>query len=301
MNISRIRNGVLFISVGIVLLLNNLDYVSWSVWAKILSLWPVLLIAIGIELILKKTFLSFLTILSPILIFLAILGPVWLNHTEWRVDYLVKGYKWSKPWDEKVKKVYLRIDLKVGALDISSDSVNLIDADLDYWNQKPLTTYRYSEEDSLVLIRIKQAKKDWKDWVWKGWREKRWRIGLSNKIPFDLKFYSKASSAFLSLSDILIDDLYLDLKATDLKLKLGKKEYTKVKIKSKASRIRILLPVESGIKIESDATLTSFEFSGEISVYKEDNRYQSINYQTSPYKIDLHLDGKVSKLEVETY
>jgi len=301
MNISRVRNGVLFISIGIVLLLNNLDYVGWSVWAKILSLWPVLLIAIGIELIFKKTFLSFLTILSPILIILAVLGPVWTSYTEWRGDYLVKGYKWSEPWDEKVKKAYLRIDLKAGDLDVSSDSVNLIDADLDYWTRKPYTSYRYSEEDSLALIRIKETRKDWKDWIWKGWREKKWRVNLSNKVPFDLKLYSKASSAYLSLSDILVEELYLDLKVTDLKLKLGKKDYTKIKIESDASKIKILLPSESGIKIDSDATLLSTDFSGDISIYSEGDKYRSANYQTSPYKIDLQLDGAVSRLKVETY
>jgi len=301
MNISRVRNGVLFISIGAVLLLNNLDYVSWSVWVKILSLWPVLLIAIGIELIFKKTLLSFLTILSPILIFLAILGPVWTDYTEWRVDYQVEGYKWTEPLDQKIKKAYLRIDLKAGDLNVSSDSVNLINADLDYWSQKPYTSYRYSEEDNLALLRIKESRRDWKDWVWKGWRKKRWGINLSNQVPFDLKLYSKASNAYLYLSDILVDDLFLDLKVTDLKLKLGKQDYIKVKIESDASKIRIQIPSESGIKINSDAKLSSTQFSGDISIYSEGDRYESLNYQSSPYRIDLQLDGAVSKLVVETY
>jgi hypothetical protein len=51
MNIGRIRNGAILISAGVVLLLNTMDHLSWAVWFRIFSLWPVLLIAIGIELL----------------------------------------------------------------------------------------------------------------------------------------------------------------------------------------------------------------------------------------------------------
>ena len=65
MNIGRIRNGAILISAGVVLLFNTMDYLSWSVWFRIFSLWPVILVAIGIELLFKRTLLSFLTLISP--------------------------------------------------------------------------------------------------------------------------------------------------------------------------------------------------------------------------------------------
>lgn len=302
MNIARIRTGVIFICCGIVFLLNTLDYVSWSVWFKILSLWPVLLIAIGVELIFKKTFLSFLAILSPILMILAILGPVYFSYGEWtRGVSWAKNYEWKIPFKEEIKKAKVTVEFKAGELQIKSDTLNLINANLDYWNKEPACDYTFSDLDSTVRIRIKAGKKEWSDWVWKGWREHEWDISLHPNIPLDLELECKASDADLNLSDLKIDALSLILKASDLRVKFGKRESIKCRLDSDASHIRILIPEESGIKIESEANLTSTEFSGDLSIYHEDDRYESANFESSPYKIDLFLEGSVSTLEVETY
>lgn len=40
---------LLVLGVGIVLLLNTLDVVSWAVWEDIARFWPVLLIGVGLS------------------------------------------------------------------------------------------------------------------------------------------------------------------------------------------------------------------------------------------------------------
>jgi hypothetical protein len=302
MNIARIRTGVIFICCGIVLLLNTLDYVGWSVWFKILSLWPVLLIAIGIELIFKKTFLSFLAILSPILMILAILGPVYFSYDQWtRGVSWAKNYEWKIPFKEEIQKAKVIVEFKAGELEITGDSLTLISTNLDYWDRKPQCDFSFSDLDSTARIRIRGARKEWSDWVWKGWRKHKWEIRLNPNVAVDLELSSKASEADLNLGDLKIDNLSLVLKASDLRVKFGKMELVKCKIDSDASHISILIPEESGIKIESDTKLTSTEFSGDISMFREDETYRSVNFESSPYKIDLFLEGSVSTLEVETY
>ena len=302
MNIARIRTGVIFICCGIVLLLNTLDYVSWSVWFKILSLWPVLLIAIGIELIFKKTFLSFLSILSPIILILAILGPVYFGYGEWTQGAeFTRDHKWQKPFEERIKQAKVTVEFKAGELEIKSDTLDLIDARLDYWNKEPECDFFFSDLDSTARIKIKGGRNEWSDWVLKGWKRHQWEIGLSNRVPLELELHAKASDAVLNLSDLQVDDLNLILKASDLRIRFGKKEFIKCKLDSDASYIRILIPEETGIKIDSEANLTSTEFSGEISIYQQNETYTSDNYQSSLYKIDMFLEGSISKLEVVTY
>jgi hypothetical protein len=52
------RQGVaaptIFIAIGVVILLDNLNIVQWNVWQVILSLWPVLIIAIGLDLLVAR-------------------------------------------------------------------------------------------------------------------------------------------------------------------------------------------------------------------------------------------------------
>lgn len=105
MSVSRLRNGVILLSIGIVLLLNNLNYVDWSVWVSILSLWPVLLIAIGIEKIFARTSVNFLAYLSPVLLLFAILGPAYYYfHQARETTYQGNTFHWEKEMTPTIKR-----------------------------------------------------------------------------------------------------------------------------------------------------------------------------------------------------
>jgi len=50
----RLSGAVLplvFIAAGVILLLNSLDIVNWSVWSQISRLWPILVILFGLQLL----------------------------------------------------------------------------------------------------------------------------------------------------------------------------------------------------------------------------------------------------------
>lgn len=43
--------GVLFVAFGTILLFNNLNVISWSIWNVLATFWPVILILIGLDMI----------------------------------------------------------------------------------------------------------------------------------------------------------------------------------------------------------------------------------------------------------
>jgi hypothetical protein len=307
MQIGRIRSGVIFISAGIVFLLNNLGYVPWAVWLRILSFWPVILIAIGIEKIFGKTRLSFLTILSPILFMAAILGPAYFSagygeKMEWGKAHRAPNlYEWSKDQDTSLVKITTIVEVRAGNLEISSDTEKLILAKLDYWKRKPITTYEYSSSDRSVEIEIKDEERQWRGWFWSGWGEKDWTIALTNKIPLDLEVYARASEGELNLSDLRLTNLKLDLKAANFNLTLGNLvDQLNGKVNSDASQLELLIPEDMGLKIENHSKLTSTSFS-DISILKYDHIYQTSNFDQASKKIILSLDGSVTRLVVRSY
>jgi hypothetical protein len=68
MNPSRVRWGILFILIGLVFLANSAGWLSWWIWSDLLRLWPILLIAIGLEMIVKHSKMQWLGYLSTLLI-----------------------------------------------------------------------------------------------------------------------------------------------------------------------------------------------------------------------------------------
>jgi len=68
---------ICLIALGVILLLNNLGILSSSIWIELLQIWPVLLIAIGIDLLVGRRS-AWGTILAFLLIVALIGGSVWL-------------------------------------------------------------------------------------------------------------------------------------------------------------------------------------------------------------------------------
>lgn len=77
MSLTRFLKGSLIILIGVILLLNNLNILEWSVWYNILKLWPLLLISLGISLIFRKR----LSWLGPLVILLGIFIGIAVDYT----------------------------------------------------------------------------------------------------------------------------------------------------------------------------------------------------------------------------
>ena len=130
MNVGRIRNGAILLSAGVVLLLNTTGHTPWVVWFKIFSLWPVALIAIGIELLFKKSKLAFVALLSPLFFFAAILGPVFLGGYNYgRPQHGSRTYHLSQDFDSTYGEMKVSIRMNSGDLTVSSDAEKLISAE----------------------------------------------------------------------------------------------------------------------------------------------------------------------------
>lgn len=304
MTVSRIRNGVILLSVGIVLLLNNLGYVDWSVWVSILSLWPILLIAIGIEKIFAKTSLSFVAYLSPILLLIAILGPAYYyyHHETDNVTYDGKIFRWEKEMSPPVKRGFATFDFKAGTLKTNASQDKLVLAELDYWRREPLCLYNYSDKDSTVKLEIKDRDHFWRGWFNPGSKSRhQWDVFLSDKIPWDLEIENSVASGDFDFSGIILENLSVDSDASSLKIKLGNKARDlKAKIDSDVSKLELFLPKDAGLKIENRSSLSSTNFE-DISVNHERKSYWTSNYDSAPSKIEISLRGDVSSLIVIGY
>lgn len=68
MSIKRMLEGLTLVLVGVILLLNTTGQLPWSVWWSVLSLWPLLLIAAGLDIVAKGLETEWLRVLSSLLI-----------------------------------------------------------------------------------------------------------------------------------------------------------------------------------------------------------------------------------------
>ncbi len=89
MELKRIAEGLTVIAVGLIFLGNTFGVIPWGVWWNILSLWPLLLIAAGIDVIGRGTDNTWLRVLSSLLVIAGLAWGVFMMPTS--------GGSWS-PW-----------------------------------------------------------------------------------------------------------------------------------------------------------------------------------------------------------
>jgi len=308
MNIGRMRNGAILTSAGVVLLLNTTGYLFWSVWFRIFSLWPVVLIAIGIELLFKKTRFSFLSILSPLLFFAIILGPAFFPESDFGKIYQAsQEYHWSQDLDSTLTEAHTTIRLNAGDLKVSSGTDKLISAELDYFKKRPLIVYEHANLDQSARVKITDRDSKWfkgsvrKGWLWGEWEEKEWEVKLTDRIPIDLRVYVKASHADFDFSELKIRDFDLEAKAADIDVKIGNlvDEIT-ARITSRASKLSISLPDDMGLRIENHTNLSSTSFSW-LTLEETDDGYQTQDFDQASQKLTLYLEGLLTKLKINKY
>ncbi len=308
MNIGRIRNGAILISAGVVLLFNTTGQLPWSVWLDIFSLWPVALIAIGIELLLKRTFLSFVTILSPLLFFAAILGPAFLWESDLRDIYRAsRSYHWSQELDSTVTEASAIVRLYGGNLEISSGTDKLIFAELDYSEKRPLVVWETSDSDSTATVKITDRERRWFQWKWKrgrfweAWDKKTWEIKLADLVPLNLKVHLKDGDADLDLSELMARDLDLEAKTCDVDIRIGNLvDEVTAKISSRASQFSIYYPEDMGLRIVN-RTKFSFSNSSWLVFEKTEEGLQTLDFGQVERKLTLYLEGSITKLKINKY
>ncbi len=262
MRISSIRWGVIWIGVGFIFLAINFEVMDSLVFPRLFSLWPVLLIAIGVELIFRKTKLYFLALLSPLLIAAAfILAVSYQTGWGWDFDKFFRGWTWSYKGDNTsefemprelgIDTLEIELDCAGIEFDIQSVSGDLFSARSSFLTRKPYAahsirgntgyiTYEYRDRASIGFFNIGKSL-FYAD------------IGISEKLPVKLEIITKNKRPDIDLADINLISLDLFLKSKETTLRLGELEdHLEIRIDGKTRRLTIEAPEEMGFEFTGD-------------------------------------------------
>lgn len=299
MKIRTYLRGIIIILLGVILLANNFQILPWSVWYELLRLWPAILIAIGVDLIFRKSSLSFLQILSPLAIIAAIGGAVYLSQADRAYQITDPTLRFEQPLSPKLKQADIEISFGAGILRLEGGSAYLFEGDFTTpsW-LRPKMRYKVVGEKGFLEL-TEEGERGRFQFSQAG-KEHSWNLRLNNKIPLTLKIETGASSNYLDISSLEVTYLELKTGASKNEIKFGSLNSIQAKIEAGVSQIKLFIPGSIGIRIEADTALTSNNLN-ELNLIKEGNTYISRHYSTAETRLDLELKVGVSSLTVELY
>lgn len=299
MNRRTLFKGIIIILLGLIFLANNFQVLPWGVWYQLLRFWPVILIAVGIDLIFKKSSFSFLQVLSPLIIIAAIGGAIYLSQTSGNYEKIGQTLEFKQSLSPDLRQAHIEINFGAGRLRLKGGSTYLLDGDFTTpsW-LKPKMKYKVIDKEGFLEL-IETGKRG--RFQFGRWGENHfWDLRLNSETLLTLKIETGASSNYLDLSSLKVTHLDLDTGASNNEIKFGDLTSIKANIDAGVCQIKLFIPRSVGTRIEADTALTINNLN-ELDFRKEGDVYISSNYSTAETQLDLELDAGVSNLEVELY
>lgn len=292
---------LLLIGVGVVFLLINLGVLSEDAWGQLFQLWPLLLIAFGLDLLIGRRN----PVLSIVIVVLVIGGGaalIYANGGWW------SGKVLSTTWDaDKGTATSANVELSMGVARLNIDAITsetskVLMSALDYYENQPAPEHSTSSEGDTVKVLISQRTNNISGWpFFSGSKGLNWDVHLNKQIPTKLTLNSGTGTTDLDLEQ---------LKVTDLTLRAGTGSITVVFPSSAGSTNAVInggvgsldLAIPSGVEahIVVNTGIGGVDVNSRFAS-KGDHVYESSGYSKEPKnKLDLEVHAGVGGINISS-
>lgn len=307
MKTGKIIGGLILVFIGSALLLSNLGVIHFY-WGSIWQFWPIIFVLMGINMLFSRsnpiawTVLGF-AILSAVLLCIGYQGThvnkdfsLRLNDEGGNSISYGSDNVFSEPYAPKTDKAELNINGGAASYYLADTTNNLFDADIkqSYGNYILEKTSRNSTEILNFRMRNDSGK-------WDIDRTNEAKLRLNSNPVWDIHMEMGAGKINFDLQKFKVGKLTLKGGAAAFHVKLGSSQPSStINVEAGVARVDIQVPVASACRIHLDSGLSSKKFTGFIK--QGDGTYVSDHYSNqAPQKIDINLNGGLSKFEVSRY
>ena len=315
MNKEKFSWGLILLFVGGVLLLDNLDVIDFY-WRSVFSMWPVILIIIGVNLLVPKRGIgNVISIVVTIaaLAFLAFRGTFPPNDSWWTFDN--KGWKTEKrkasdnrsrekssgtfthAYENAITTAHLHI--KGGAVEYEisglTDALFHAEATSTIGGHQLETKTDGSNAD--LTFSMRDTKKG--NWDMQG-DENKAEIRLNRHPIWHISLDMGAGAAEFDLTQYKVAALNFNGGAASFEAKLGMPlEETTITAESGVASVEIEIPRAAACKIVVKSGLSSKDFPGFTK--QSDGSYTTPGYEGANNRFLVNLKGGLSSFTVKRY
>jgi LiaF transmembrane domain len=301
--------GFLFVSLGVLILINNFSGLYWD-WVGLWKLWPLVFILWGLSIMVKNNAVKILTagiagIALAVSLFASFKTVVHLTTGNFNIvfdddgqNYKYEFTEYAEPYSDSIQTAGFHFKAGAGSFTTEDDSTS----DLFYAHTEGIKdNYNFASNVSGKNADISMEMKG-----------TRIRIGRNNNIRnrvemhfnpkplWNLNFDVGAASVYLDLTPVKVEKLKVDMGAASLKVRFGVPvTKTDVDIQTGASKVELNIPQSAGCEIQSEGALNSKDFKGFKKISSD--VYRTDNFDSTSKKIYIHIDAGVSSINIDRY
>ena len=288
---------VILIGLGVVLLLNNLNVIDWNVWEVIIRLWPVLLVAAGLDLLIghRSTWGSLLALILTIGL---VAGALWLFGSglvgpQTSVQEIKQG-------TEGAARAEIVVGSAVGGLNVKAQSEPgaLVTGQIHTVGQEQVTQdFRLTGkgEDQTAVFKL-QSSGDFVGFPASGDTHP-WDLALTPDLPMMLEVNMGVGSVDLDLRGLDLSDLDVSIGVGQVTVILPNEGRFKATIGSAIGSTVIVIPAEMEARINFSTGLSGRSVPANFD--RRGDAYTSPGYQGAEHRIDLDVSQAIGSVSVQ--
>lgn len=290
---------LLLISAGVLFLLNNLGIVDWNIWLSLLSLWPIILIGIGLDLLIGRR--STIGSLVVALVVLALLfGGAW---------YLVQGSgpsgaTASHPISQPLAGVERAdIQIRAGAGDVQLGPLGgqdqLIEGEVMLRpNQELAETFTTSGDQATYYLGIIGSNIVLAPTLGRSNTEK-WDLSLSQEATLDLNLTVGAGDADVDLTRLDLSALAFHIGVGDGTVVLPEQGQFKARVDGGIGKLVVRIPPEMAARITADSGIGSMDVDDYFE--RQGDVWVTPGYEDAENRVEIEVDIGIGSIVIESY
>jgi hypothetical protein len=301
-------NGLTVIVIGGILLANTTGYLPWGVWWGILSLWPLLIVAVGIEIIGRSLGAAWLEAVSSLVVIAGLLfGALVLPSAERGVltsfDFAVFGtgeeYSFRAPHDGRVEEGVAHISGGVGEITIAAgDDLAAAEGISAYGDPE----FEVKTEGDHADVNIASSGR--KAGISIGSRSET-NVTLDRDVVWDIDIETGVSSLEADLSDLVVERLAAGVGISGAELTFGERaDHATAFIASGVASVHLRVPEGVGVELYTKTGLTGLEIDDtweKLPMRGDMRRHRTLDYILADKTLEITVNAGISSVRVERY
>jgi hypothetical protein len=282
-----------FIGLGVIFMLSNFGQLAWSVWAVLWGIWPVFLVAIGLDIMFGRRSI-WAGLLAGVLVIAILGGILWffgsdLAGEKLAVDTIGQSFEGAKQAEISIKPL-------VGSLSLAalSDSNSLIEGKIkrlkgeniqqDYRVQNGVGYYDLASLGGTIIFPTSPGP------------EASWDLGLTMEIPLDLNVNMIIGKSTVEAQNLNLSSLSTSMVIGETIIYLPERGDLDVKIDGVIGSIVIYVPDSMEIRINSEVGLLNVQVPDDY-LTREDT-YYSPGFSSAENRVEVDVSQVIGQVQV---
>lgn len=288
--------AVLLIIVGVLILLGNFGWLSWGVLARVANLWPVLLVAIGADMLTRRRYSVVVwgaAVVVGALLYAYDTGGIG-GQTVWgtaagelrTISHPLSG----------ANAADVTITTSVGTLRLAglSGGDQLVEGSIRTGRGETLVD-ELSHRGDVAVLRLTS---DQRPGVNIGAGERReWDLRLTRGVPIALSVKTGVGSAHLDLQRVTLSSLRMEAGVGEVDATLPESGIYRAEFKSGVGATHITIPKGMAARVTVDGGLGAVHVNGTFA--RSGDTYETPGYPTASDRVDLTVDGGLGRITID--